>query len=193
MPVEVLNRHHLQQPWTEGCDYIGRGTPLGNPYTVEEHGREGCLSLYHKDLGAIVASQGTVQNTLIPAASAWAELLRLVRLYRLGKYVGLVCSCKPKDCHGDIVQRAIVYLARQQGVSVGDRVRHINPACDMHQWQGTVIWLDTSLTFCDVMWDQTKGAIEKKHSYKDHYYCISDDPRRYPTRLLEFLPVENAL
>lgn len=96
----VVNRH-----WYKGeslpseARYIGRGTPLGNLYTVSEHG-ERALELYrmwlwdkiHRSDAAVCAEmQAITPETL------------------------LVCSCKPRPCHGDVVVRAWSWM-RENGM-----------------------------------------------------------------------------
>ena len=66
--------------------YIGRGSKWGNPYHVSM-GRTRCLELYREYI------------TSKPELLAAFEQLK-------GKT--LVCYCKPKDCHGDI----LCYLAK---------------------------------------------------------------------------------
>jgi hypothetical protein len=68
----------------QGSLYVGRPTPWGNPFTVEEYGREVCLMKYRIWLQEQLAKQ---PNFLEP--------LR-------GK--NLVCFCKLHEaCHADIL------------------------------------------------------------------------------------------
>lgn len=77
--------------------YIGRGTPLGNPFTVEEHG-EAALELYRKHLWArIKANDRAVLDELASITPAHH----------------LVCSCAPKPCHGDVVIRARAWCSER--------------------------------------------------------------------------------
>lgn len=70
--------------------YIGRPGPWGNPFTVEEHGRDGCIDKYEEWI--------MTQPQL---------LMRLPELR--GKILG--CWCGPgKRCHGDI----LIKLAEEQ-------------------------------------------------------------------------------
>lgn len=95
----VINRHHfrgqaLPQPWI----YIGRGTPLGNPYTKAEHG-DAALELYRQWLwGKIRAGDRSI----------------LAELDRITPQHHLVCSCKPRPCHGDVVVRAWSWLRKRR-------------------------------------------------------------------------------
>jgi len=77
----VVNRHH------EDFDvYIGRGTIWGNPFTIKDFGREGCIEQYRRYM--------TKQLDQNPAVVA---MLLELKDKRLG------CSCKPKPCHGDVL------------------------------------------------------------------------------------------
>lgn len=77
----VHNKYHNTAP--EGAVYIGRPSVWGNPFSVQEHGRDKALDLYHNWLWA------PEQNGL--REKAMKELR--------GK--DLVCFCAPKPCHGD--------------------------------------------------------------------------------------------
>lgn len=91
----VINRHHYHdkpkpQPWV----YIGRGSPLGNPYTVAEHGLD-ALELYRRWLWNKITSRDP-------------DVMRALR--EISPRHSLVCSCKPRPCHGDVVVAAWHWL-----------------------------------------------------------------------------------
>lgn len=92
VPV-VVNRHHykskeeLPSPWV----YIGRGTPLGNPFLLRDHGEERCLERYRK--------------WLWDKLSQYDEQV-LDELRQITPAHHLVCSCAPRPCHGDVVVKA---------------------------------------------------------------------------------------
>ncbi len=96
MPT-VINRHHYKsraefpKPWV----YIGRGTPLGNPFTLKSHGRTGALDQYRRWLWEKIKA---CDPQVIAALDAITEDHHLV------------CSCAPLPCHGDVVVRAWEYL-----------------------------------------------------------------------------------
>lgn len=94
----VVNRHHYRNGLPQSAIYIGRGTPLGNPYTMAEHG-ERALDLYRRWLWAKIRSHD-------PSVMA--------ALRQIGSRSLLVCSCKPRPCHGDVVVKAWLWL-REQG------------------------------------------------------------------------------
>jgi hypothetical protein len=66
----------------EGSVYIGRGTPWGNPFEI---GRDGSRA-------EVLAKWRNLLNNDL-------ELRRRAREELAG--LNLVCSCKPKSCHGD--------------------------------------------------------------------------------------------
>lgn len=93
----VINRHHykgktMPDPWM----YIGRGTPLGNPFTVKEHG-VGAIAMYRRWLWERIKAghQGVLHTMGL-----------------IGPDHHLVCSCKPRPCHGDVVVAAWEWLRR---------------------------------------------------------------------------------
>lgn len=89
--MDVINRHHIKGPWPCECVYIGRGTPLGNPFRVtEDLSREEAIEAYDGWLREKVA-QG--------------DPVILTALRGLKKESRLVCSCAPLPCHGSVVQR----------------------------------------------------------------------------------------
>lgn len=80
----LYNRHHGDAP--PDALYIGRGTPAGNPFIVGRDGtRDECCDKFE----------------------AWVEedpeVKRRIIEYCRGHH--LLCSCKPKRCHGDYCLR----------------------------------------------------------------------------------------
>ncbi len=69
--------------------YIGRGTPLGNPFRAPDDGPiEVVLALYRRHLWAkIRANDYDVLTELTTITVAHS----------------IVCSCAPRPCHGDVV------------------------------------------------------------------------------------------
>jgi len=100
----------LPQPWM----YVGRGTPLGNPYRPhnagydgEELTRDGALELYRRWLWEKIRAN---------------DPRVMLALRSIRDETALVCSCAaapgkpPKSCHADIVARAWHWL-REQGLA----------------------------------------------------------------------------
>ena len=88
--------------------YIGRGSPLGNPFTGSKKventkaafqcsSREEAIEKYEQYLRlAIYKNDSYICN----------EMNRIWKMAKTGD-VNLVCFCKPKACHGDIIKKLI--------------------------------------------------------------------------------------
>jgi hypothetical protein len=94
--IVVVNRHKHEV--TANDYYIGRGTPLGNPFEITEtRSRDEAIALYKPYiLEKIKAKDVPVCNMLN-------------NIYREAKRgnVFLLCSCKPLSCHGDFIKGLI--------------------------------------------------------------------------------------
>jgi hypothetical protein len=77
-PCVVVNRHD-----TDDYHYYGgRGSLLGNPFTVEDHGRTRAIELFR---------QTAQRNVILQRAIPYLRGMRIA------------CSCKPKPCHLDVL------------------------------------------------------------------------------------------
>lgn len=96
--IMVVNRHHPNAPKGE---YIGRGSPLGNPYShlagtsaaFQVDTRDEAISLYRDWL----QGQISIKNPEIVG-----ELDRLATI-AMQRPLVLECYCKPAACHGDVI------------------------------------------------------------------------------------------
>lgn len=93
--MEILNRKQLDK-WPAGAVYIGRGSPLGNPYVIGEHGdRNAACDLYADHITYKIMQ---------------ADPVILTSLLGLKADTHLVCSCAPARCHGSEVETAWKFL-----------------------------------------------------------------------------------
>ena len=76
-------------------EYIGRPSPLGNPFAI---GRDGTRTEVILKYEAWLSLQ--ILN--YPGSIAAIELLRLIAIARK-EPLRLVCWCAPKPCHGDVI------------------------------------------------------------------------------------------
>lgn len=79
-----------------GAQYIGRGSPLGNPFRIGRDGdRNRVCDKYEEwfDLQVRQKSPGVMN-----------ELRRLHRLAQRGDLI-LGCYCSPNRCHGETIKR----------------------------------------------------------------------------------------
>ena len=96
--IKVVNKKN----WRGGGYYIGRPSPLGNPFRIGRDGsREEVIRKYRVWLWGEIKKRGRVYD----------ELLKLVEWDREVE-VTLLWWCKPLPCHGDVIKRAVEWLAR---------------------------------------------------------------------------------
>lgn len=82
-----MNETRVVNKYKEPYDvYIGRGSKWGNPFTVEQYGRDECINKY--------------KEYILSNPELLADLHELE-----GKTLG--CFCKPKACHGDILVKLL--------------------------------------------------------------------------------------
>ena len=107
--ITVVNKYKHEA--TSDDVYIGRGSFFGNPYShlPSEHkdiasceSREEALELFKAYFDDITSSCGCkhkgFKNTI----------RKMVVKLKLGQEINLVCYCKPKACHGDIIRNYIL-------------------------------------------------------------------------------------
>jgi len=95
--IYVVNKHS-----GISGEYIGRGSPLGNPFPIGKDTREEVIIKYREYIySAIVGSSPAILT----------ELTRLANIAKMGDLY-LVCFCAPKACHGDIVKEIIEEILR---------------------------------------------------------------------------------
>lgn len=99
--ISVINKHHTF--------YIGRGSPLGNPFVIGTDGdREFCIEEYRKYLLQKIKEKDKVICD------------ELNKIYKSAKDfdVQLQCYCKgfQSHCHGDVILDIILSKAKKQGV-----------------------------------------------------------------------------
>lgn len=86
--------------YEEGCIYIGRGSPLGNPFRMKNNSpieRERVLKLYKDWLDEkLFEGDRIVIN----------ELTNIAELSKKEDVI-LGCYCHPKKCHGDYIKQVI--------------------------------------------------------------------------------------
>lgn len=99
--ITVVNKHKLTAEQQREAHYIGRGSPLGNPFKVKPwgpHERGATLELYRGWLDErIDAGDPRVVR----------ELERIAAEAKRDGGVRIMCFCKPKACHGDVIKQVV--------------------------------------------------------------------------------------
>ena len=102
--IKVINHHHLCLGDNE---YIGRGSPLGNPFS-------------HRD-NTKAKHKVETRDDAIKAYAVWlmdrlqegnqeviSELDRLATIAMSTGKLNLRCYCAPKACHGDVIRKVLL-------------------------------------------------------------------------------------
>ncbi len=105
MRIKIVNKHHGHQPDGDRRIYIGRGSPLGNPFPITKTDpRDAVIDRYKPWLETQI---GKNSSTVIAALNHIAG-----RASDGG--VDLVCYCAPARCHGEVIRDIILEKAREQ-------------------------------------------------------------------------------
>jgi len=109
--IQVVNKY--KHTPTDHDIYIGRGSVFGNPYShldskygvIKTETREDAVRLYKLYFDAVMNDPDgfdseNERNKAIELQTAAYELLEEAR----NSDINLVCFCKPKPCHGDIIK-----------------------------------------------------------------------------------------
>lgn len=96
--IEVVNKHH--RPFIGVNDfYIGRGSPLGNPYPIGPHAHRAVV---------IAQYEGWITDKIKANNPQVIKELNMIAGFVLrGETIRLVCFCAPKPCHGDVLKKLI--------------------------------------------------------------------------------------
>lgn len=102
--IKIINHHQL---CFDDNEYIGRGSPLGNPFshmdgTKAQHKvetREAAIEAYAKWL--LEQIQAGNQEVI-------DELDRLAAIAMSKSKLVLRCYCAPKPCHGDVIRKVLL-------------------------------------------------------------------------------------
>lgn len=94
-PIIIVNKHH-----GKSGEYIGRGSPLGNPYPIgEKYNRQQAIAMYRIWLQEQIDKGNPV---------VLDELNRLGNKAIDEKGLALQCFCYPKPCHGEVIKEKLV-------------------------------------------------------------------------------------
>jgi len=106
--IKVVNKHHGEQG-----EYIGRGSPLGNPFTHMKGTKARWIVATREE--AVARYRDWLRDQLLEKNPAIiAELRRLMELAEKGD-LNLKCFCAPKACHGDVIKEFLdAYLERKK-------------------------------------------------------------------------------
>jgi Domain of unknown function (DUF4326) len=81
-------------------EYIGRPSPLGNPFGINDKiDRHTSIQLYYDYITICIKHKDSLIIN---------ELDRLFKILVDKQELTLICFCKPKECHGDVIEQLLV-------------------------------------------------------------------------------------
>lgn len=104
--LTIINKHRATASERRNATYVGRGSALGNPCKLSTkcpecgraHGRGETIACFEGYLRRRIREKDpAVCNAL---NSIWKQV-------KAGRDVSLMCFCKPKACHADIIAQVI--------------------------------------------------------------------------------------
>jgi hypothetical protein len=90
--ISIVNKRNYDGPG----EYVGRPSPLGNPFPLGPYTREDSIAHYESFLEYHRHHDGPIKN----------ELNRLANMSLAGDLT-LICWCAPLPCHADVIKRKI--------------------------------------------------------------------------------------
>jgi hypothetical protein len=81
--------------------YIGRGSPLGNPFPINpKQDRDKVCEMYSEYFHTQMKDK---------QSPVYKEMARIWRIVRTGQKIALICYCSPHRCHGDSLKEFLEY------------------------------------------------------------------------------------
>lgn len=105
MSISVKNKHKSAK---EPNDiYIGRGSPLGNPFTHLDIEKTKAQYKCENRKQSIDNYEAYLRQKINDNDRIVCNELNKIYLAAVAGDVNLVCFCKPKSCHGDIIKKIV--------------------------------------------------------------------------------------
>ena len=100
--ITVVNKY--KHTPTENDVYIGRGSVLGNPFTSIKDRQTKAEFICENREESVESFRKYLLSKINKKDKEVCDELN--KIYKM-KEVNLVCFCKPKSCHGDIIKEVI--------------------------------------------------------------------------------------
>lgn len=100
--ITVVNKY--KHTPTENDVYIGRGSVLGNPFTSIKDKQTKAEFICDSREESVESFRKYIEEKIASKDKKICDELN--KIYKMPQ-VNLVCFCKPKSCHGDIIKTLI--------------------------------------------------------------------------------------
>lgn len=106
--ITVVNKYKHKFGEFNGVDvYIGRGTPLGNPYTHINDKKTKAEFVVETREEAIANYESWLLSKVEEKDKPVCDMLNALYVVAKEQPLNLVCTCAPKSCHGDVVKKLL--------------------------------------------------------------------------------------
>lgn len=114
MKITLWNKHHGEPPKDKGNPfYIGRGSPLGNPYTHLPTKLPGTVKVRTRDEAVELYRTWLEEKYQAGDRKVMDELHRIFEAAEQGP-IQLVCFCAPHRCHGEVIRQLMLDNATEK-------------------------------------------------------------------------------
>lgn len=103
--INIVNKKNHKP--TKYDYYIARPNPLGNIFTHKNNTKYGKIIVDSRKDAIKNYEEWLKYKILENDEIIIKELKKLINFYKENSEINLVCWCKPKDCHGDILKKFI--------------------------------------------------------------------------------------
>ena len=103
--IHIVNKYKHKK--TTNDIYIGRGSCLGNPFTHLDTNDTKAQFKCESREEAITSYENYLKDKISSKDIEICRELNNIFLLAQKNDVNLVCFCKPKSCHGDIIKKII--------------------------------------------------------------------------------------
>lgn len=105
--ITVANKRH-GDAFDDNCNgfYVGRGTPLGNPFTHAFSSKPGVLKVKTRH-EAIERYKGWLAERISVKDPKVIQQLNRIAAAAMKRDITLICYCAPKACHADHIKYVI--------------------------------------------------------------------------------------
>lgn len=111
--IQLINRKDYEDknlPIPFEAVSIGRGSPLGNPWSHNPYTSAIIVKTRSEAIGLF---RSWLLRQLTHDTPARREIYRLVELHQKTEHLMLVCHCVPLECHGEVIKQTIEFFAKK--------------------------------------------------------------------------------
>lgn len=109
--IQVVNKSSHEE--TEYDQYIGRPSILSNPYSHKKDSKH-AKWIVETRTEAIDSYEDYFEKMLTDSRLFMKALEKLLNFFKKHNKMYLVCFCKPKRCHGDVIKKYLIKRLRNE-------------------------------------------------------------------------------